>query len=111
MENRYLQFLEGEEEAVIELFEKIKKDPRHYEVNKWVQGHTDQRVFSDWSMASWMLSSEELQKNKALDEIREFLEDSDKTNYPSGRFLGMIKNLMESWIVHGSERFQRPDLS
>jgi len=107
IEGRYLQFLEGEDEAVLQLFERIKQDPRHYELNKWVQGHSDERVFSDWSMASWLLTNEELKSIKALNEIRQLLKDPEQENYASGRFLEMIKNVMESWIAHGEERFPR----
>ena len=107
IESRYLQFLEGDEEEVLQLFERIKQDPRHYELNKWVQGHSDERVFSDWSMASWLLTNEELKSIKALNEIRQLLKDPEQENYASGRFLEMIKNLMESWIAHGEERFPR----
>ena len=107
IESRYLQFLEGDEEEVLQLFERIKQDPRHYELNKWVQGHSDERIFSDWSMASWLLTNEELKSIKALNEIRQLLKDPEQENYASGRFLEMIKNLMESWIAHGEERFPR----
>ena len=107
IESRYLQFLEGDEEDVLQLFERIKQDPRHYELNKWVQGHSDERIFSDWSMASWLLTNEELKNIKALNEIRQLLKDPQQENYASGRFLEMIKNLMESWIAHGEERFPR----
>lgn len=107
IESRYLQFLEGDEEDVLQLFERIKQDPRHYELNKWVQGHSDERIFSDWSMASWLLTNEELKSIKALNEIRQLLKDPEQENYASGRFLEMIKNLMESWIAHGEERFPR----
>jgi len=107
IENRYLQYLEGKEEEVITLFGRIKQDPRHYEVNKWIQGNTDKRIFSQWSMASWMLSKKELESIKGLGEIREYLDSPKHINYPPGRFLEMIKNLMESWITHGSERIHR----
>ena len=107
IESRYLQFLEGDEEEVLQLFERIKQDPRHYELNKWVQGHSDERIFSAWSMASWLLTNEELKSIKALNEIRQLLKDPEQENYASGRFLEMIKNLMESWIAHGEERFPR----
>lgn len=109
IESRYLQFLEGDEEEVLQLFERIKQDPRHYELNKWVQGHSDERIFSDWSMASWLLTNEELKSIKALNEIRQLLKGQEQENHASGRFLEMIKNLMESWIAHGEERFPSPN--
>ena len=109
IENRYLQFLEGDEKEVLQLFERIKQDPRHYEINKWVQGYSEERIFSEWSMASWLLTNEELKNINALDEIRRLLRNPEQVNNASGRFLEMIKNLMETWIAHGEGRYQRPN--
>jgi len=61
-EDQYLQFLEGSEEDVVEIFEKIQNDPRHENVNVRIRGYSDERVFSSWSMGSWMLSNEDLNK-------------------------------------------------
>lgn len=46
----FLQMLEGDKEVVLELFETIKKDPRHKDVIKVITGHIQQRNFENWSM-------------------------------------------------------------
>ena len=47
----FIQYLEGEAEIVLELFEKIRVDPRHYEVILLSKGNIYSREFDTWSMA------------------------------------------------------------
>lgn len=54
-----LQILEGEETAILALFIKIMRDPRHTGVLKLIDEQTDDRDFSDWSMGFKKLSDEE----------------------------------------------------
>ncbi|OUJ72232.1 BLUF domain-containing protein [Hymenobacter crusticola] len=49
-EGMILQVLEGEEGAVRDLYEKIRRDPRHTAVATLVDGAVERRVFPDWSM-------------------------------------------------------------
>ena len=45
-----LQVLEGEQKAVTDLYQKIKKDKRHKSVLQLVQGTCNERNFTGWSM-------------------------------------------------------------
>lgn len=47
----FMQLLEGPEEVVRELLEKIKEDPRHYGLMTLQEGTVPERHFPDWSMA------------------------------------------------------------
>jgi len=49
-ERFFIQDLEGEEDAVVPLFEAISKDPRHQNVIKIYQKEIATRTFPDWSM-------------------------------------------------------------
>ncbi|GGF11949.1 hypothetical protein GCM10011383_23980 [Hymenobacter cavernae] len=49
-EGMIMQVLEGEQEVVRMLYEKIRRDPRHTEVATLVDGPVPRRVFPDWSM-------------------------------------------------------------
>ena len=49
-QDTFLQILEGEEENVRALYEKLRKDPRHSGLHIVRQGHSDRRIFEDWSM-------------------------------------------------------------
>ncbi len=107
IENKYLQYLEGGEKEVTLLMENIKKDPRHQMVTVWIQGFTEERVFSDWSMGSWMMSNEELGKLSALDDLKNFLRDPMNNEHQSKKFIAMMNGLLKTWIAHEPERVKK----
>lgn len=47
----FLQLLEGEERAVMALFERISSDARHNKVEALIKDTASTRLFSNWSMA------------------------------------------------------------
>ena len=46
-----MQLLEGEEKAVVDLYDKIGRDPRHHDLTVVWDGAEDTRQFPSWSMA------------------------------------------------------------
>ncbi|GAA4340602.1 BLUF domain-containing protein [Mucilaginibacter gynuensis] len=57
----FIQLLEGDEQAVTELFvKKIKNDTRHKNIIEVVTGDTNARSFPDWSMGFMAPKAEEL---------------------------------------------------
>lgn len=104
IENRYLQYLEGDQSAVLKLYNKIKLDGRHHSVTEWISGKAEKRIFGEWSMASWMLSSNELKSHPGLSDINTFLSSTANKNISSERFIEMMKNLLESWISYQEEK-------
>lgn len=46
----FMQVLEGEQNDIEPLFEKISKDTRHVSVASILQGEADTRIFAPWSM-------------------------------------------------------------
>lgn len=49
-DNRFFQYLEGEEQAVYDLYETIKRDARHKNVETLIDEPASERSFSNWSM-------------------------------------------------------------
>ena len=49
--HQFVQYLEGDSVKVLALFEKIKRDSRHKNVQLLFSGHTYSREFEDWTMA------------------------------------------------------------
>lgn len=56
----FMQALEGDEEAVITLFAKISRDPRHHHVIPLIHGPIEQRNFPNSAMAFRDLDTTEL---------------------------------------------------
>ena len=50
-EHAFAQTLEGEEQAVRELFGRIERDPRHESLSVLEETHVDGREFGRWAMA------------------------------------------------------------
>ena len=107
MDGRFHQFLEGDEKDVIEVFEMIKKDPRHQNVTPRVKGYANERVFSNWSMGSWMLSNEELENLSVLRDLKKYLENPVNDTLQSKKYLVMMDNILKTWIAHEPERAER----
>ena len=59
-EGNFMQAIEGEEQEVLRLFEKISKDPRHTGIISLVQGQQDKREFPGWSMGFRSLDDDDL---------------------------------------------------
>lgn len=58
-DGNFIQAIEGPEDQVRKLLEKIRKDSRHRGVITLVEGYTDQRQFSEWTMGFYELNSPE----------------------------------------------------
>jgi len=61
----YLQLLEGPEEAITDLFERIRRDDRHVEVIELRRAEVTDRLFPAWAMRddparSWMWTQQEV---------------------------------------------------
>lgn len=57
---QFLQLLEGEEEAVKNLYNAICKDERHKSIVLLDEGYTEDRIFPDWYMGFNTASSNEM---------------------------------------------------
>lgn len=64
---KFVQLLEGERQRVIELFEKIKRDPRHNNVTVTVEMTVNQKLFPDWGMAFKFLDKDVLKQHGVKD--------------------------------------------
>ncbi|MEO1253471.1 MAG: BLUF domain-containing protein [Bacteroidota bacterium] len=107
LEKKFVQFLEGEEEDVREVFSMIKSDPRHTDISLKIQGYANERVFQDWSMGSWMLSNEKLSQLSGLDDLRNYLQGSSKMNSQATNLINMMSNILKTWLIHEPERAKK----
>ena len=58
-DGNFMQVLEGEEQAVRDLYARIRRDPRHLGIVTLVEGERERRRFGDWSMGFQDLSAPE----------------------------------------------------
>ena len=65
----FLQVLEGDEETVRSLYEKIRTDPRHGGEITLQQGFVEGRQFADWSMGFRDLDSPEIRATPGYSEF------------------------------------------
>lgn len=59
-EGRFMQLLEGEEQAVLQTFERVSLDPRHYDVQITERSPIAARSFGNWSMGFKRMASADL---------------------------------------------------
>lgn len=58
-DGNFIQLLEGEEQVVHKLYNKISEDSRHLGIINFLQGFENERQFPEWSMGFRDLSAEE----------------------------------------------------
>lgn len=73
-EGSFVQLLEGEEEKVKEIFDKISQDPRHYNIEVVIEANATNRYFPQWQMGFKWLDKSDLRQI-------ENHENSDIKNY------------------------------
>ena len=64
----FIQLLEGDQDIIDPLYQRIEKDKRHFNVEVLYTSNTDKRIFSKWAMA--YLSLEEDHTNSIIKKIR-----------------------------------------
>lgn len=87
----FLQVLEGDEKVVDDLYERIREDPRHDNLQILHRRPIERRQYSDWSMGFKRLSDREL---KGVEGLRDFRE-SDFTPAYLLRHGDIVDSLME----------------
>ncbi|WP_412560429.1 BLUF domain-containing protein [Winogradskyella sp. MIT101101] len=50
-DNKFIQLIQGPKDAIIDLYKEIKADKRHFKVTTLLEQSTEQKIWSDWSMA------------------------------------------------------------
>jgi len=98
--DEFLQILEGEELAVLKLFEKIKADPRHETILKLAENNAEKRSFGQWTMAYHNIIPEDIRPNTGEENLfasnfKGFSELVEQQGPSFNIFWGMAKHLIE----------------
>lgn len=95
----FLQILEGEENKVLDLFDKIKYDDRNDQVTLLSTDHTDSRIFKEWAMAYYHIpDKKELnpEEQKVRQDLIDLSDSSQKPNFTLKVFWYNVKQLLLS---------------
>ncbi len=93
-QSRFLQYIEGDFRTIMTLYEKIKKDERHYDATMIALMPISKRVFPNWQMAGKSLNLDEVnfKKRMSLAEQNEFEELLSGQRTDGARVTKLIAN-------------------
>lgn len=96
----FLQVLEGDENAVRTIFQKIQSDTRHQNITTLFEGHVADRAFPNWEMAYASPSARDMANWSGLDNattIQAILSSmKSKPDLAPKIFAAVIKNIAET---------------
>lgn len=97
-QGQFLQILEGEQEIIEGLYQKIHRDRRHVNLMLLTEGDKEERVFNQWSMAFHELSNDDVQnlnRQVFIDNFITFSELADKPTFPMILFWNTARQLLQ----------------
>lgn len=80
LNEKFMQVLEGEYNDVTEVFDKIKKDPRHHRISTLLTGNTEHRIFKDWSMGFKKLDDKQFKELCGFQDLEDFFSAQHLSN-------------------------------
>lgn len=98
-DGNFIQYFEGPESKVHELFDKIKDDPRHTSVTRLDFAKIDTRVFGDWWMGFRRLSDEDVGRIKGEHDQRTLMMDAlniDNENHITVIFKHCLQHMIRN---------------
>ncbi len=92
----FIQLIEGSSQIIKNLFEIIKKDPRHTNIVLLLEESIQKRAFPDWSMGYCKLNKEQ---KKSLPGYSDFIQSEDSVNFIESTSREAMK-LLNSFKIH-----------
>ena len=95
--HEFLQIIEGEEEHILKVFEKIQQDKRHDQIILLEQGKKTNRLFENWNMTYYDLNSkehEDVNKQLFIDNLINFSQLSLKNSNGVHLFWRLARQLL-----------------
>lgn len=97
-DGNFIQYFEGPERKVHELFDNIKDDPRHTSVTRLDSAKIDTRVFGDWWMGYRQLS-DDVDRIKGEHDQRTLMMDAlniDNENHMTAIFKHCLQHMIRN---------------
>ncbi|MGI4835323.1 MAG: BLUF domain-containing protein [Janthinobacterium lividum] len=91
---QFMQVIEGEEEALAVLYERLLRDPRHAQLVKYAEKAIAERSFGEWSMAFQPVSETQFAGLIGYVPAGSFASTAPDLGRADGLLLGLMKELV-----------------
>ena len=91
---KFIQLIQGPKQAIIDLYQDIKNDDRHYSVMTLLEKSSKEKLWSDWSMAMLNFSgnSKQIMSSRIL--LETYFETANKKEKDSDAFKIFRSNVL-----------------
>jgi hypothetical protein len=96
VDGAFLQILEGEKDDVLDLMERIERDPRHSGIKVFHEEETEERAFASWNMAYLSPSAADVSRWAELDGATTIGSVLSSLERDPGRLPGMVVNILRA---------------
>jgi len=93
-EGQFLQLLEGEFQVLLDLYDRIKKDPRHRDFLLLHMKETQYRVYSNWTMAFKSLDDTQLKNYSGVSEFTELVTKEQESSISKELFQAISQDMV-----------------
>lgn len=97
-DGNFVQYIEGKESAVKSLYEKIEQDDRHKSILFMLEGHSEIRYFSRWSMGFARMNREEWRQ--IYESIARHSEDKHAIKTKEERAIDFIRSFVDQQRIY-----------
>jgi hypothetical protein len=91
-----LQVLEGEESAVLATFERIKRDPRHFDLIELICEPIEARAFAEWSMGYRNLNIQATNNEAVKAGLFQLASDGVNLKVKAGIAKSLLRNFIDT---------------
>ncbi len=93
--NQFIQIIEGAKEAILNLYDSIKADNRHFDVTTLIETPSKDMLWDDWSMAFYNFSGTAEQNNYSRMLLETYFENANLKSKSSEVFLTLKKSILK----------------
>lgn len=91
---QFLQLLEGDFQTLLDLYERIKHDKRHHDFLLLHMKETNQRIYTDWTMAFKSLEQNDLSNYSAVTTFTELETEEEESSMAKSLFKAISSDIV-----------------
>lgn len=93
--DQFLQLLEGEFQVLLDLYDRIKRDPRHRDFLLLHMKEAEYRIYNEWTMAFKSLEKNDLKNYSAVSEFTELESEEEESNMSKELFKAVSSDIVQ----------------